>query len=96
MSGPVTSVPYRLTPGAHTESKARLLQVRRTAIYIRGDSFEITFNVHNPMKADFPGGKFDAYIVYPSKQAEYVRNLTIPRLPPGGDSQSKPTEFSAR
>jgi hypothetical protein len=47
------------------------------------------------MKADFPGGKFDAYIVYPSKQAEYVRNLTIPRLPPGGDWRSEPTEFNA-
>jgi len=47
------------------------------------------------MKVDFPGGKFDAYIVYPSKQAEYVRGLTVPRLPPGGDWQSNPTEFNA-
>jgi hypothetical protein len=95
MSRPVTSFRYRLTPGARTESKARLLRLRRGAIYIRGDSFDITFNVHNPMTVDFPGGKFDAFIVYPSKQAEYVRDLAIPRLPPGRDWQSNPTEFNA-
>lgn len=87
-------IPYRLTLAAFTESKARVLGIRRK-VYIRGELFTITFQIHNPMDIDFPGGTFRAAIVFPTKQAEYVRNVTIPRLAPGKNWKSGSFEFTA-
>lgn len=93
MSEPSESV--RLTPSAFTKSKAKLLRVQRKAIYLRGETFTITFKVHNPMKVDFPGGRFDAEIVFPGKRAEFVRDLAVSKLAPGKDWKSESTEFNA-
>lgn len=92
MSG--EGISYRLILAASTESKARVLGIRRK-VYLRGELFTITFEIQNPMDIDFPGGRFRAAIVFPTKQVEYVRNVAIPKLAPGKNWQSESFSFNA-
>lgn len=69
--------------------------MQREAIYLRGEPFTISFKVRNLMKVDFPGGRFDAEIVFPDKRFEAVRDLTVSKLAPDHEWESKSTDFNA-